>query len=373
VKHSFRRAVGLTATVLAATATLYAPSASAAAPVYLTMVGSNTTQEVMGAVTTAFNSSAIAASEGAVATNVDAQPADPGTVAPSDAHCNGGVAITYIQEANPTAEQRTAPNGSTAGKAALATSVTNGDSCVSVARSSSPGSSKDVAGTQAYAYAVDAVTWATAAKTDAPKNLSMTQLEGVYDCKFTNWKQVGGKAGPIVRYFPQNGSGSGSFFSGVLGFDPRVLGGINTCTTPAIQIEENEAVQVTTPTLKQAVMIFSAGEWVAQANGVDPAMRHGFVLHTINHRISPVVKVHGRWAPSALVSQKNVEPSTYLPLNNTAAQGVRNLFNFINTNSVDYAAAETFVGAGSALCTGVYSSIVAKYGFHPLAKCVEQF
>jgi ABC-type phosphate transport system substrate-binding protein len=372
----FCRAVGISAAVLTATGSLLASSAfAAAAPVKLTMVGSNTTQEVMGAVAATFNASSTAVSENAEATNVYAQPAGAGTVAPSDAHCNGGASITYIQGANPTGSERTAPNGSKAGKAALAASVTNGDSCVSVARSSSPGSSTDAAGTQAYGYAVDAVSWATSTTGHAPHNLSMTQLEGVYDCKYSNWSQVGGKSGPIVRYFPQNGSGSGSFFAGVLGFDPRILGGINTCRTPAIQIEENEAAEIPGPAVKSdAVMVFSAGAWIAQANGVDPNLRNGFVLHTINKRPNPVSKLKsGTYQPSGVVAQAYVEPSTYQPTSNTAVQGIRDLFNFINTNSVDYAAAKSFVGAGSALCTGKDAAIVKKYGFAPLTTCVEQF
>jgi ABC-type phosphate transport system substrate-binding protein len=372
----FCRAVGISAAVLTASGGLLAATAAAApAPGYLTMVGSNTTQEVMGAVAAAFNGSPTAVSENAKATNIYAQPAGAGTAAPSDANCNGGAPITYIQGANPTASQRTAPNGSKAGKAALATSVSNGDSCVSVARSSSPGSSTDTAGTQAYGYAVDAVSWATSLKGNAPHNLSMTQLEGIYDCKYTDWKQVGGKNAHIYRYYPQNGSGSGSFFASVLGFDPRILGGINTCTTPAVQIEENEAAQILGPKIvKNAVMVFSSGAWIAQANGVDPNLRNGFVLHTINKKANPVSKLkNGTYQPSALVVQGNVEPSDYAPTSNTAVQGIRDLFNFMNTNSVDYKAASSFVGASSALCTGKDAAIVKKYGFAPLTKCVEQF
>jgi len=347
----FYRSIGVSAAVLVATGSLFDPSAGAApARVDVTMVGSNTTQEVMGAITAAFNTSSAATSLNAKVTNVYAQPGNPGAIVPSDAHCNGGAPITYIQGSSPAAGQRTAPNGSKAGKAALATSVTNGDSCVSVARSSSPGSSTDAAGTQAFGYAVDAVSWATAANGNAPKNLSMMQLEGIYDCRYTNWSQVGGKRAPIFRFFPQNGSGSGSFFAGVLGFDPRVVGGVNRCSGPSFQIEENEA------------------------NHVDPDGRNGFVLRSINNKANPVSRLaSGRYAPGSIVVQGNVEPSTYQPTSNTAVQGVRDLFNFINTNSVDYAVADAFVGGVSALCTGKDAALVAHYGFAPLTRCVEQF
>jgi ABC-type phosphate transport system substrate-binding protein len=378
-KLTFRRAVGVGATVLATTGGLYAsalPTASAttaATPeTYLTMVGSNTTQEVMGAITTKFNASTTAKDEHAKLTNVYAQPADPGTVAPSDANCNGGVAITYIQESNPGTNQRTAPNGSGAGKTALATSVTNGDSCTSIARSSSPGASTDPSGTEAYAYAVDGVTWATSANSAAPSNLSIIQLENIYDCKVTNWDKVGGKNAPIERYFPQSGSGTGSFFASVLGFDPRVIGGVNTCSTPATQIEENEATSITSD-VPDAVMIYSGGAWAAQANGVDPDARNGFVLDTINGKANILTETDGKYKPSSIVTEKNVEPAAYEPKAVGVVQGIRNLFNFINTNSVDYAAAASAVGANSQLCTDKDPGVIETYGFAPLSKCVEQF
>jgi ABC-type phosphate transport system substrate-binding protein len=372
-KSMFCRAAAVGAVALTATGGFLAAGASAApVPVDLTVVGSNTTQEVMGAIVTTYNSSAAAKAADVKATNIDAVPAGAGTVALSDSHCNGGVSITYIAGSNPTANQRTAPNGSGAGRTALATSVTNGDSCTSVARSSSAGSSTDPAGTEAYAYAVDAVTWATASTGYAPANLSITQLEAIYACKYTNWSQVGGKSAPIERYFPQTGSGSGTFMAGVLGFDPRVVGGANTCSTPATQIEENEATAIPAASAKDAIMVYSAGEWVAQANAVDPNLQNGFVLHSINGKANPVTKVGKSYVLSSIVTEANVEPSTYLPTSTTAVQGIRNLFNFINTNSVDYAAAAAFVGASSTLCNGGDAATISKYGFAPLAKCIEQ-
>ncbi len=106
----FCRAAAVGAAVLTASGGLLASGAAAApAPVHLTVVGSNTTQEVMGAITAAFDASSAPPGENAKATNVYAQPADPGTVAPSDAHCNGGAAITYVQEVKPAANSAPLP------------------------------------------------------------------------------------------------------------------------------------------------------------------------------------------------------------------------------------------------------------------------
>jgi phosphate transport system substrate-binding protein len=372
-KTRLYRAFSVGAVVLTASGALYSATASAAPkPVYLTMVGANATQEVMGAVTTTFNASAVAKRENAKATNIWALPPGKGTVAKSDALCNGGKSITYVQSTTPKRNQQTAPNGSSAGKAALALSVTAGNSCISVVRSSSPGSSSDAAGTQAYAFAVDSVTWSTLSTGAAPKNLSITMLEGVYDCKYTNWDQVGGKNAPIDRYFPDlSVSGIAKFFAGVLNFDPTTLGGINACKTPATIIEQNEATAIPRAKRKDAITIFSGGQWITQAGRIDKDQRAGFVLNGINGKGSPVTKLKsGKWGPSSIVKEANVEPSTYKPTNTKAVQGINNLYNFINTNSVDYKAAASFVGAKSALCTNKDFRTVTKYGLHPLRKCL---
>ncbi len=377
----FFRTFGIGATILAASGGLIsaaglpasaAASSKAVAPVDLTVVGAQTTQELLGALVTKFNASSVAKKENATATNIYAQPPDPGTVAPSDANCNGGKAITYIQESNPGPNEATAPNGGTAGRTALANSVNAGTSCISIARSTSPGSSTDPAGTQAYAFAVDGVTWARAATSDAPGNLSMTQLEGVYDCTYTNWKQVGGKNAAIDRFYPATGSGIATFFAGVLGFDPRVIGGVNKCATPATTIEQNEATAIPSNETAAAITIFSGGSWSSQANGVDPDARNGFTLGEINKKGSIVKETSGTYGPSAIVKEANVEPAAYNPTSNTAVQGINNLFNFINTNSVDYTAAASFVGAKSVLCTNGDASTITKYGFHALTSCLEQ-
>ena len=92
-------------------------------------------------------------------------------------------------------------------------------------RSRSPG--RRVARTRArprrsnfWAYALGAVDYVTFPNTDAPaKGLTQAQMIGIYTCNpsthqpfFHDWSQVGGKPGGIVRYAPQAGSGTLSFF-----------------------------------------------------------------------------------------------------------------------------------------------------------------
>ncbi len=67
----------------------------------------------------------------------------------------------------------------------------------------------------------DAVTWASRAAanggTDAPASLSLSQLKGIYLCKFTNWAEVGGRPGPIKAFLPQTSSGTRVFWLAALG------------------------------------------------------------------------------------------------------------------------------------------------------------
>jgi ABC-type phosphate transport system substrate-binding protein len=231
IKSRLGRVVGTAVAAVAVTGVMQVAGASAApAPVRLTIVGgvSDTTQGVMGAVTSKFDSSSVAKSANVVATNVPPVPGKLGKIVPSDANCNGGHSITYIAGPNPGTNERTAPDSDAAGETALATSVTDGDSCTSIARAPLPDPTTDPAGTQAWAYAVDDLTWIRSSNTLSPPNLTMKEIEGVYDCKYLHWHQLGGKGNDmptIGRYFPPEGSAAATFYSGVLGFDPYVLGG----------------------------------------------------------------------------------------------------------------------------------------------------
>jgi len=218
-------------------------------------VGSNTTQYVMDQITTLFN--------GTVKVHNPSHPkfytfdaVKPGTSANS---------VTNIV---PKAGCKTMvrPNGSSAGITALDTSQVikvNGKfyPCVNFARSSRARKSSDPkagkGGVEFVAFARDAITWAVNAKTnDAPKSLNLAQLKGIFTCKITNWKSVGGKNAAIKVYLPQPGSGTLATWETFMGI-----------TTPGSCIsqapEENEG---TYPGFKaaNAIAIYSIGAYVSQ-------------------------------------------------------------------------------------------------------------
>lgn len=105
------------------------------------------------------------------------------------------------------------PNGSGAGKALLYGSANNTD--IDFARSSSTLSDAEkAAGLQQIPFALDTMVMAVSNSTasHAPATLTPAQVVAIYKGDITNWSQVGGTAGDIQPYRPQDGSGTLSFF-----------------------------------------------------------------------------------------------------------------------------------------------------------------
>lgn len=195
------------------------------------------------------------------------------TIAPDTETCAGGV--TYNSTTG-------APNGSGAGKTALAAEETdpNADTqgCIDFSRSSSPpaphsetlpsggteGGDPSPSNFDYYAYALDGVaplvgadapsTVATAgSNTGTNDGLTLAQVQAIYECVDTNWNQitvngVTGANSPIVTFWPQAGSGTRAVYTDVLGFDPTKPGvGPDTCNTTTEPISGFTAGSNTAP------------------------------------------------------------------------------------------------------------------------------
>lgn len=256
------------ATAVAATATamLLAVSAGAAHADNYAGVGSDTTQDVMRALTNQYKLTHPAHSW----TSVNAG-ATSGSI-PAAGTCPG---VTF-SAANP------APNGSSAGIAAL---IADTNGCIDYARSSRPLKPSET-GVTAVRLGGDSVSWSAATGGNAPANLTLQQLKDIYRCVSTDWSAVGGSAGAIKRYVPQSGSGTRDFFfTSVLGFDPTVLGGLNQCTTQPTVIQENKGNQVSAADKNTAIFPYSKAAWTAQSNPIGtgvPDSRNGFTLRSID-------------------------------------------------------------------------------------------
>jgi phosphate transport system substrate-binding protein len=157
------------------------------------------------------------------------------------------------------------PNGASPGIAALSTDAggtTKGHPCLDVARSSRAPKSTDPTNLSFIGFGLDNVTYASLAKgSNAPHNLTITDLNEIYTCSVTNWdKFPGGKNAPIKPLLAQSGAGTVTFFLNAIGVTTP-----GPCVNEPGTLEENEGVNPIFKNNKDAIIPFSAGDWVAQA------------------------------------------------------------------------------------------------------------
>ena len=191
------------------------------------------------------------------------------------------------------------PEGSDAGRDALKRSVAGvypsapigaGRGCIDIARSdvgprpAEP--SGDSATFQYFAFALDAVMWASPSM-QAPPFMSRDQLRAIYQCEYTDWAQVGGGPGPIQRFLPPPSSGERhTFVTGVLGLwpeysfseQPAPEGSVFACPA-AIEIQESKGTQLLLESpnhsafYDRAILPYSAGRFVMQStNRANPTL-----------------------------------------------------------------------------------------------------
>jgi phosphate transport system substrate-binding protein len=350
----------------------------------LTLAGSDTTENVMAGLVDNYNADTTYNNnpdDGGIDDaddlyNVVSVQSTPKTV-PGDEHC-----ATRTWHTPAGAGEFPSPNGSSNGREALKASVLAGDGCVDIARSSGPpraigtGSGQDLDSFEYYAFALDALGWSSAS-TLAPANLTRAQLQGIYNCTFTNWNQVGGGNGQIQRYWPQSGSGTFQFaVSDLVGFDPRTF---SSATCPAvIETQENSGQLIAANGHQQSALVpYSGANWVAHARGTAvPDQRSGQTIRNLNGQNivrtddgQPELAVRDSEFPTAPVAEANValnDPTPDYP-------AIRYVFNVIDSTSASYASAIRYVGfenvengSTSPLCSGGKAEIVASYGFGPL-------
>jgi phosphate transport system substrate-binding protein len=281
----------------------------------ITAAGSDTTMTVMGKILNA---------DGTAGKTFNILAGDsqntPLTV-PADGFC---LAHTYEGQAasntwpNQTATQITnnwvpAPNGSGQGKTALNASIAasapyngggveaNPNGCIDIARSSGARAGTDPSTYEYYAFAQDVITWGSTSL-HAPASLTQSQIQGIYNCTFTDWSQVGGTPGPIQRVLPQNGSGSlNMFLSNVLGVSavPSVTG--PNC--PAVeQIEENQFFDL----YNGSGVYGPTGNAATYPNAIAPMSNGAFVSQAL-HATNPTVDLRSGWRPGQLIVQQGTD------------------------------------------------------------------
>jgi ABC-type phosphate transport system substrate-binding protein len=290
------------------------------------------------------------------------------------------------------------PNGSGAGRNALRDSVgaaaypanDGKHGCIDIARSSGEpravGAGNDNATFEYYAYALDVVEWMSPSL-NAPAAMTLSQLQGIYNCTITNWNQLpGGGNGQIQRVMPQSSSGTGDTFI------KKVLGGANPFSVsngscPAvIAVEENHGNDPAlngTPAFANAILPYSGGKWKFQADfAVNPTvdLRNGvrpgaiYMDGTGADRSTATYPVS--WTGSSFFLNTAAVTEAAVPVSPSNYPGVRYLYNVLDNTSPSFGTADSLVGftgsANSPLCTpfpgaGNKRSVIRSAGFLELS------
>lgn len=157
------------------------------------------------------------------------------------------------------------PNGASAGITAFDANVKTADGkhfCIDFVRSARGRSSTDPArgkgGILFVTLAKDAITYATNATTNAPGNLTISQLNAIYTCTDTTWTQVGGSSSSTIKPFlPQTGSGLRNSFLKDIGVSTP-----GACVNSSVQ--QNEGIDPQFAGNADALVPYSVAKWIAQ-------------------------------------------------------------------------------------------------------------
>jgi phosphate transport system substrate-binding protein len=358
-------------------------SANAAGTVSISGAGSDTTYFAMVAIGNKYNTTQTAAKVTQVPPLLTAPFPTSVTVAADTVSPN---CPAYTWDGSDSAH--TPPFGSSAGITALQNDAAGATpSCqVDFARSSRGlGNPSDTPDLEQYAFALDAVTWSISGgsatanpnrNTHGITNLSIGQLTKIYTCnttgpntglpKIRNWAQLGGKAGPIVKYAPQLGSGTLSFFQTKLMGGAVVDAGCDSSHL-STRIEENEGTSITTADMPNAIFPYSYAVWKAQASKAITDRRNFMILEKVENI-----------APTSITINEGTDPNV------AHFEGTRYVNNILTQNEPTYAASAAFAGINQTTLTNGYlcqdtnstarSALVAlikKYGFTPLTDTVE--
>jgi phosphate transport system substrate-binding protein len=263
---------------------------------------------------------------------------------PSDTHCTS---TTTYNASNPP------PNGSGAGITAL---VNDTNGCIDFARSSRGPNATDPSSLSFWAFALDAVSWIKFPQnTHGVTTLTPAQLKNIYTCDpatgapfVSNWNQVGGTAGTIVKYAPQTLSGTYAFVNS------KLLGGATidqNCNASHLStfLEEHDATGIAAAQKSNAIYFFSVAQWNAQGSGRLVDLRNGSTLGSINGV-----------TPSA--AHINETPSRFF--------GTRYVYNVTKSGAPSLTATLNFIGVTASspgwLCNNNAATYITAFGEVPL-------
>lgn len=228
------------------------------------------------------------------------------------------------------------PNGSGAGRTALLNSLAPGSAtagCIDFARSSSLNLAATPAG-QGLTYipfAVDAVTYATAAGSTIPRNLSKAQLTAIYQCDPST--------ASIKPLLPQAGSGTRAFWLAQLGLTETTKGACVADTVNGVSVQEHDGRVLIAP---DQIVPFSVAQYIAQSFGAITDLRGTAQLGQVDG-VSPLAL-------------------------NTGFGIKRDVYNVVPTASLGASpTSDVFVGPSSKVCAA--PTVIQQYGFGLNSNC----
>ena len=337
--------------------------AGAAAGTSLAGAGSDTTYWMMSAIGAKYNTTATA-SLGDVTTQIppnNIAPFPASVTVPGDPIQPAGFTWNSVDAAHKP------PDGSSAGISKL-----NGDTTSDVdwARSSRGPNPGETGSLQFWAYALGAVDAVKFPGSNQPAKLTQQNLIDIYSCSasthkpaVTNWKQIGGKSGAIVKYAPQAGSGTLSFFQ------TKLLGGHTVdqncnSTHLSTRLEEHDARGVVS-NLPNAIYMYDWARWRAQSNKFEADLRNGSSLAafgvTAAKAVIPGIK-------NVNETKKRFYGTRYV--NNVNRKANHPAIFTSQTSSLLrlFGVKPAANGGAGFICSGKANNIIRKAGFIPLAK-----
>lgn len=259
----------------------------------------------------------------------------------------GNAACTY---------SRTEANGSSAGRSRLIESLTTGNArsgCLDFARSSSArGSFTSTPDMTWVPFATDTFTFAVRPDGGVPRNLTLAQIIGIYQCL---------NMPDIVPVLPQVGSGTRSFWLTTIGVtEAQISAGTFPCLIP-------------TGLTNNGIAVGQPGAGAVAGTGRPYPQEHDTVVLKVDE-ISPFsVGLYNTQASGVNTDRRGTavlgQVADIMPQG--AADGfsiTRPVFNIIPTTRVATAPWSTvFVGGTSLICQN--TAIMIKQGFSPRADC----
>jgi phosphate transport system substrate-binding protein len=262
----------------------------------------------------------------------------------------------------------TPPNGSSAGIAALSADKKG---LIAFARSSRGPNAGETSTLDFWAYALGAVDFVTFPGTHAPAGgLTQAQLISIYTCDpntgapfASNWSQVGGTNAPIIKYAPQAGSGTLSFFGSKMLNGAAVDANCDNAHK-SISLEEHDARGVSDANKPNAIYMYDWARYNAQhKTHFEQDLTNGAVLGAFGVTTPVVPTSHNvnesntRFFGTRYVY--NVEKHGNHP--KTAGNQYQDILSFIGVRP-------TKQGGAGYICSGKAKADIIKAGFVPLVK-----